>query len=65
MHISLSKLRRVGEKNIKKFPLLTSPKNVILFHHEYLDGSVYGRKGEDIPLMSQIISPILKSSAIF
>ncbi|MFT5835362.1 MAG: HD-GYP domain-containing protein (c-di-GMP phosphodiesterase class II) [Sulfurimonas sp.] len=46
----------VGESNIKKFPFLTSPKNVILFHHEYLNGSgLYGRKDGDIPLMSQII----------
>ena len=47
---------KIGEKNVKNFPFFTSPKNVILYHHEYLDGSgTYGLKGKDIPLMSQII----------
>jgi len=47
---------RIGEKNVEEFPFLTSPKNVILYHHEYLDGSGhYGVEGKDIPLMAQII----------
>ena len=47
----------IGEDNVKSFPFLTRPKNVILYHHEYLDGSgLYGKKGDEIPLMSQIIS---------
>lgn len=46
----------IGEKNIASFPFLTKPKDVILYHHEYLDGSgLYGKRGEDIPLMAQII----------
>ncbi len=46
----------IGEENIADFPFLTNPHNVILYHHEYLDGSgLYGKKGDDIPLMSQII----------
>lgn len=46
----------IGEKNIKDFPFLTSPKNIILYHHEYLDGSgLYGKKGDQIPLMAQVI----------
>ena len=47
---------KIGEKNVRKFPFLTSPKNVVLYHHEYLDGSgLYGLESEDIPIMSQII----------
>jgi HD-GYP domain-containing protein (c-di-GMP phosphodiesterase class II) len=47
---------KIGEQNIRKFPFLTSPKNIILHHHEYLDGSgLYGLTGESIPIMSQII----------
>lgn len=47
---------KIGEKNIKNFPFLTSPKNVVLYHHEYVDGSgLYKLKDRDIPLLSQII----------
>lgn len=47
---------KIGEYNIRKFPFLTAPKNIILHHHEYMDGSgLYGLKGEKIPIMSQII----------
>lgn len=47
---------KIGEKNVKNFPFFTSPKNVIMYHHEYIDGSgTYGIKGEAIPLMSNII----------
>lgn len=47
---------KIGEKNIQNFPFLTSPKNVVLYHHEYLDGSgLYGIKDEQIPFFAQII----------
>jgi HD-GYP domain-containing protein (c-di-GMP phosphodiesterase class II) len=46
----------IGEKNIQYFPFLTKQENIILYHHEHYDGSGYfGKKGDDIPLMSQII----------
>lgn len=46
----------IGEENISKYPLLTNAKNVIKYHHEnYLGTGFYGLKGEDIPLMSQVI----------
>jgi len=34
---------RIGESNIISFPFLTSPKNVILYHHEKLNGMGYPR----------------------
>lgn len=47
----------IGEHNIKNFPFLTAPKNVILFHHEKYDGSgFFGLKESEIPQMSQLIS---------
>ncbi len=47
----------IGEKNIRKFPFLTSPKSIITYHHENYDGSgFFGLKGQKIPLMAQIIS---------
>lgn len=47
---------KIGEKNVKQFPFLTKQKNVILYHHEYLDGSgLYGIKDSEIPLMAKII----------
>ncbi|EDZ63494.1 metal dependent phosphohydrolase [Sulfurimonas gotlandica GD1] len=47
---------KIGEKNVRNFPFLTSPKNVILYHHEYLNGSgLYGLEEGDIPIMSQVI----------
>ncbi|MCX7709845.1 MAG: HD domain-containing protein [Clostridia bacterium] len=46
----------LGERNIKNYPFLTSVENVIRYHHENYDGSgFFGIKGEDIPLISQII----------
>jgi HD-GYP domain-containing protein (c-di-GMP phosphodiesterase class II) len=48
---------RIGEDNISSFPFLTSPKNIILYHHEKFDGSgFFGLKGHEIPLMSQLIN---------
>jgi len=47
----------IGEDNISSFPFLSHHKNVIKYHHEYYDGSgVFGIKGDNIPILSQIIS---------
>lgn len=47
----------IGEKNVKDYPFLTEPQDVILYHHERYDGNGYfGLKGDDIPLISQIIA---------
>lgn len=47
----------IGERNVRDFPFLTNPKNVILYHHENYDGSgFFKKKGNEIPLMSQIIA---------
>ena len=46
----------IGEQNVSSFPFLTAPANIILYHHEKCDGSgFFGRKGSEIPLMSQLI----------
>lgn len=46
----------IGEKNILAFPFLTGQKDIILYHHEHYDGSgFFGKKGDEIPLMSQVI----------
>ena len=45
-----------GEENIKNYPFLTDVQNVIKYHHEKYDGTgFFGIKGEQIPLMAQII----------
>ena len=47
----------IGENNIKDFPFLTSQKDIILYHHENFDGSgLFGKKGSEIPILSQLIS---------
>ncbi|TCT12960.1 HD domain-containing protein [Natranaerovirga pectinivora] len=47
----------IGEENIKDFPFLTDVKNIILYHHERFDGKgFFGIKGDQIPIMAQIIS---------
>ena len=47
----------IGENNIKEFPFLTHQENIILYHHEYFDGSgLFGKKGDEIPLFAQLIS---------
>ncbi|KPU27514.1 HD family phosphohydrolase [Caloranaerobacter sp. TR13] len=47
----------VSEENLKNYPFLTNVEGVILYHHENYDGSgFFGKKGDSIPLMSQIIS---------
>lgn len=45
-----------GEKNIEHFPFFEKKENIILYHHETYNGKGYfGKKGDEIPLMSQII----------
>lgn len=47
----------LSEENLKNYPFLTNVEGVILYHHEKYDGSgFFGKKGNNIPLMSQIIS---------
>lgn len=46
----------IGEKNIENYPLLTNTNNVIKYHHERYDGmGFFNLKGDEIPLMAQII----------
>lgn len=46
----------IGQNNIKNFPFLTKQKNIILYHHEQYDGNgFYGKKEDEIPLLSQLI----------
>lgn len=46
----------VGERNISSFPFYGKVKNVLLYHHENYDGTgFFNIKGNDIPLMAQII----------
>ncbi len=48
---------RYGEENVERYPFLTNTRDVILYHHENWDGSGYfGVKGDDIPLMAQIVA---------
>lgn len=45
-----------GEENIRTYPFLTDVHNVIKYHHENYDGSgFFNIKGDNIPLMSQVI----------
>ncbi len=47
----------IGEYNVSSFPFLTSPKDIILYHHEKFDGSgFFGLRGFEIPLLSQLIN---------
>jgi len=47
----------IGENNIKDFPFLTNPRNIILYHHEKYDGSgFFGMMYNEIPVFSQIIA---------
>lgn len=46
----------IGEENVSSYPFLTDVKNVIKYHHENYDGTGFFKvKGDEIPLMSQII----------
>jgi HD-GYP domain-containing protein (c-di-GMP phosphodiesterase class II) len=47
----------IGEEIIQKFPFHKSYKNILKYHHESYDGSgFFGKKGDEIPLFSQIIA---------
>src|SRR5665647_3605290 len=47
----------IGEDNLKNFPFLTNPQNIIRYHHEKYDGSgFFGLTKDKIPLMAQIIA---------
>ncbi|KJR45670.1 metal-dependent phosphohydrolase [Desulfosporosinus sp. I2] len=47
----------IGEHNLRDFPFLTNPKNIIRYHHEKCDGSgFFGLSNDEIPLMAQIIA---------
>ncbi|PKM38648.1 MAG: HD family phosphohydrolase [Firmicutes bacterium HGW-Firmicutes-9] len=47
----------IGEENLKDFPFLTSPIDVILYHHEKYNGTgFFGRTAQEIPLFAQIIA---------
>lgn len=46
----------VGEENIKDYPFMTNVTNILKYHHERYDGGgFFGLKGEEIPVMSQVI----------
>lgn len=48
---------KIGENIVKGFPFFTESQNVILFHHEYDDGTgIFGKHSFEIPLYSRIIS---------
>lgn len=48
---------KIGEKVVKNFPFFTDVTNVILYHHEYDDGTgIFQKKVDEIPLFSRIIS---------
>ena len=47
----------LGEDNLKNFPFLTNPQNIIKYHHEKFDGTgFFGLSGDEIPLLAQIIA---------
>lgn len=47
----------IGENNIRDFPFLTNPVNIIQYHHEKYDGSgFFGLSHDEIPVFSQIIA---------
>jgi len=47
----------IGDDNIKDFPFLTMPCNIIKYHHEKYNGSgFFGLSKDEIPLFSQIIA---------
>ncbi|QAA30945.1 HD-GYP domain-containing protein [Clostridium manihotivorum] len=47
----------IGERNIRIYPFITDVTNIIKYHHEKYDGTGYfNLKGDEIPIMAQIIS---------
>ncbi len=52
---NLSEHCDIGERNVDELPFITS-KNIVKYHHEFYDGSgFFNLKGDEIPLMAQII----------
>ncbi len=48
---------KIGEKNVEDFPFVGNHKNIIKYHHEYFNGNgIFGLKGDEIPLLAQLIS---------
>lgn len=46
----------IGERNVKNYPFLRNERDVILYHHEKIDGSgLFHLRGAKIPFKSQII----------
>jgi len=46
----------IGEENVRQYPFLTDVRNAIKYHHEEYNGTGYfNLKGDEIPLLSQII----------
>jgi HD-GYP domain-containing protein (c-di-GMP phosphodiesterase class II) len=47
----------IGEDNLRAFPFLTNPQNIIKYHHEKYNGSgFFGLSKDEIPLFAQIIA---------
>ncbi|URZ04336.1 HD-GYP domain-containing protein [Clostridium felsineum] len=47
----------IGERNIREYPFLTDVTNVLKYHHESYNGTgFFHLRGEEIPLLSQIIA---------
>lgn len=47
---------RIGEENVSEFQFRSNSLNVIIYHHENYDGTgFFGKKSDEIPLISQII----------
>jgi len=47
---------RLGEDRVRLLPFLTGPENIVLYHHERADGyGAFGVRGENTPLMAQIV----------
>jgi HD-GYP domain-containing protein (c-di-GMP phosphodiesterase class II) len=47
----------IGEDNLRNFPFLTNPQNIIRYHHEKYDGSgFFGLSKDEIPFFAQIIA---------
>lgn len=56
----------IGQRNIVDFPFLSHPSEAIRFHHERYDGQgYYGLRGDEIPMMAQIIGMADQIDALF
>lgn len=53
---ALNKHCELGEKNVREFPFQTDMHNIILYHHENIDGTgPLGKKGDEIPPLAMYI----------